>query len=724
VRKIEAFILMALVLCAIAGRGTAQTTVLLADQYFRAIRAESSGELPLVDFRTIENRFTGFTPSKGGDQIAEYLASRMREIGLEDVAIEGFPADGKTFFWTFLTEPAWEPEAGTLVMVEPRTERLADYDVYRVVLGRFSSSADLTAELVDVGAGLTAADYEGKDVRGKIVLASGESGAVHAQAVWNRGAAGLLWYRTVDTLEFPYLISNAAILPWFGPHGERAGFAFSVSYAKAMELRDLLRRGERIRLHAIVKATTGPGEYKQVNAVIRGSDRTLPEVWVNAHDNFRNTGGGNNLTGVGATMEIARVLRRLISAGVLPQPRRSIRFLWGAEHYASIYNFYKTPEKRSRVLSMLNVDMAGFHQERAKAVFRLYRLPYSMPHFLSDVAEEFMHSVGHANSISIRNAGVISPRPGPGFYDAVFAPTGSRDAFHYSIDEFWGPSDHEDVVEGSIGAPAVLYNDWPDLYIGTQEDDLSKADATQMRRSVMTVAATAYYLASVLPDGVTTLAPVMLGYSESRLAREASRACALVATARADELGSQHREAMNILAQALAREVAAVQSLATLGDTPGARSAIARARRQLEAVNAANVAAFRELASARAAEQKVTLQEPGATAAERHLETLVPRRNEAIRGPVHFFRPEYGLTWLRQKTGDDDFRSKVKLAQRGHYVLYEALNFANAKRTLREIREAVSAEYGPVDAAELEQYFRFLESVGVVSFSTPTQSGR
>jgi hypothetical protein len=49
-------------------------------------------------------------------------------------------------------------------------------------------------------------------------------------------------------------------------------------------------------------------------------------------------------------------------------------------------------------------------------------------------------------------------------------------------------------------------------------------------------------------------------------------------------------------------------------------------------------------------------------------------------------------------------------------MLYEALNFADGKRNLGEIRDAVSAEYEPVSVQDVEQYFRFLESVGVVHF--------
>ena len=710
--------------CGVVAAASAQTSALLAKPLFEAIRAESSGELPLVHFQTIQTRFSGFAPSKGHDQIADYLAGRAREYGLADVTIEAFPADGRKFVWTFLTEPAWEAEVGTLTMISPRRMLLADFAVHRVVLGRFSSSGEVTAELVDVGTGLLPGDYAGKDVRGKIVLASGEPGAVHAEAVWNQGAAGVAWYRTAEAIDFPDLISNPTLLPWFGPKGEPTGFAFGLSYARGTELRDMLKRGDRITLKSVVKTSMGPGEYKVVNAVIPGTERDLPEVYIYAHNNYRNTGGANNLSGVGTTVEIARVLNTLIADGRLPRPRRTIRFLWGAEHYGSVYNLFADSAERKRILVMLNVDMAGFHQERAKAIFRMYRLPYSHPHFLSDVAEDFMHAVGRANSTAIRNAGIHSARPGPGFEDPTFAPSGSRDQFHYAIEPFWGPSDHEDVGDASLGVPAVLYNDWPDIYLGTQQDDITKMDATQLRRSVITVAATGYYLATVTPEAVTTLAPVVVGYAQSRMAAEGRRAATMLTGAEPASFNERYREAANLLAQSTARETAAIETLRGLADAPSGRAAIARARKQIEALGAANTTGFHDLAAALAADRRLTLAMRSPTVTESQLATIVPQRTDSLRGPVHFFRPEYGMEWLRQRTGDPNWRAKINLAKRGHYLLFEALNFANGSRNLLEIRDAVGAEYGAVDGADLEQYFRFLASVGVVSLRVIPSKGR
>ena len=98
------------------------------------------------------------------------------------------------------------------------------------------------------------------------------------------------------------------------------------------------------------------------------------------------------------------------------------------------------------------------------------------------------------------------------------------------------------------------------------------------------------------------------------------------------------------------------------------------------------------------------------------LRLKIPGRNSQIRGPVNFFRTEYGRWWLIEKTGNEHFEALVPLAKHGHYMLYEALNFADGKRSVGEIRDAVSAEYEPVSVQDVEQYFRFLESVGVVHF--------
>ena len=133
------------------------------------------------------------------------VAERLRAYGLSDVAILQFPADGKIFYATQRSRPAWDAEVGDLTefnfgigpcekqtvknakpgfaldCVDMTAKQLASYEAMPIVLAEDSESADLTAELVDVGEGTKESDYAGKDVKGKIVLVSTQPGAVETQ---------------------------------------------------------------------------------------------------------------------------------------------------------------------------------------------------------------------------------------------------------------------------------------------------------------------------------------------------------------------------------------------------------------------------------------------------------------------------------------------------------------------------------------------------------------
>jgi hypothetical protein len=50
----------------------------------------------------------------------------------------------------------------------------------------------------------------------------------------------------------------------------------------------------------------------------------------------------------------------------------------------------------------------------------------------------------------------------------------------------------------------------------------------------------------------------------------------------------------------------------------------------------------------------------------------------------------------------------------GEEYAYEVLNFADAKRNAQEIRDAVSAEYGPVSLEMVVEYLKALEKIGIL----------
>src|SRR5882762_3920979 len=693
------------------GELTARAQQLLNPDQYRIIRENSSGERPFADFKRIV-RFSGYSPAHGADEVANYLATEAKSMGLTNVAIERYPSDGKSYYWAFHTEPLWEAQKGELWLVKPEKELLADFKVFKSHLGRNSRTGSVTAELVDVGSGVSEKDYEGRLVEGKVVLASGAASRVMRLAVWERKAAGVVFYRTEGAIDHPDLIGTVQLVPWIGPHGEDPTFAFSLSYRVGSELKARLASGEKLSVHSEVEVETGPGEYPEVRAEIPGTDPSLPAILVYAHDNSRNTGGANNLTGVGCTLEVARLLSNLVSTGTLPRPRRTIRFMWGSEHYGITYHFHEHPEDLQRILAMINIDMIGYDQQSSGAVFHLYRSPNSNPSFLDDAVQAFVDKVGVENTIAIRNSHFLSARPTEGFLDPLFAPTGSREQFHYSIESFWGPSDHEDAQ--TLGVQAILLNDFPDVFLGTQEDTPKAGDPTQMRRGVVIAASSAFYLASVGADDLPALLHNATSKAAKRFADDETKAFGYLESAKDEDLPQAYRDATNVVKQGLSRETGSLTSLSCLVGNQGFKAQVDPLLIDFQARERAALQRLESYATARAGQLHVAaakLKDPGADAKFR---SAIPERSPDIRGPVNFFRPEYGRWWLMEKTGDEHFDQKVALAQRGEYFMYEALNFAEDRKNIVEIRDALSAEFEPVPVAEVTEYFEFLQKLGVV----------
>ncbi|MGB7233092.1 MAG: hypothetical protein WBD19_15585, partial [Candidatus Acidiferrum sp.] len=191
----------------------AQKPPLLPEQDVAELANELSGETAKRNLEVIAT-FHRQRGSRGYHAAAELVAERAREYGLSDVQILQFPADGKIFYGTQRSRPAWDAEVGELEITEvrrivpcgsPKSRFIADcaegptilhesYSAEPVVLAEDSESADVVTTIVDVGEGTKESDYEGKEVKGKVVLASASPGAVQDLAVGKDGAVGIISY--------------------------------------------------------------------------------------------------------------------------------------------------------------------------------------------------------------------------------------------------------------------------------------------------------------------------------------------------------------------------------------------------------------------------------------------------------------------------------------------------------------------------------------------------
>ncbi|MGH9817314.1 MAG: hypothetical protein ACRD6I_14675, partial [Candidatus Acidiferrales bacterium] len=189
--------LACIVLC--GSVANAQAPPLLPEPTVAALEQELSGEKAKLnlEFVSRQHRTRGSRPFRAA---ADYIVAQAKAYGLSDAQVLEFPADGKIFYGTQRSRPAWDAEFAELWELREadgkwqRATRYASWDAMPITLAQDSESGEVSADLVDVGEGTSDSDYAGKDVRGKIVLTSQQPGAIAELAVGKYGAAGIVSY--------------------------------------------------------------------------------------------------------------------------------------------------------------------------------------------------------------------------------------------------------------------------------------------------------------------------------------------------------------------------------------------------------------------------------------------------------------------------------------------------------------------------------------------------
>lgn len=674
----RAGVVMAVWLCAGAGpaRAAERRVPFWPDASVAAIQAELDGVAALETVREL-GRFHRVHGSPGFAAAAEHVRSKAAAAGL-DAAVEHFPADAQTRYAHFRSYLGWRPIEASLEELGPTRRVVSRFPDLPVALADYSQDADVTAELVDVGAGTRAEDYAGRDVAGRIVLASGALPAVHRRAVEERGALGFL-------SDFPNQTTawsgdDRDLVRWghLSPYQTRNTFAFMLSRRQADAYRARLRGGESVTLRARVSARMAPGSYDVVNATIRGSDPAAGEIVLTAHLCHQSAGANDNASGSAAILEVARALQAGIRRGTLAPPRRTIRFLWLPEIAGSQAWLVSHPETARRLEAGIHMDMVGGLLATTRGTFHLSRTAETLPHAINAVAQAFFDDVLAVSSRFAERGG--DPRAG-----LVWLP-GSREAFLGDVRGLEMGSDHEVFEESSFGVPMVYFHDWPDVTIHTNEDQPENLDATKLGRVAYLGAGIAYTLAA-LPDAeAPRLLALVRANSDTRIARAKLRA----------DLANDAWDGHLAYREALLESAATARSVARLW--PALADAVRAEESRLR------LPPFKEPLAARTSPAGAATSRPAR-------DERVPRRSPEVRGPLGVYYYDH----LSETLGPDA-RRDTALERRGNgdVLAYELLNLVDGRRSISDIRDVVSGRYEAVPTAEVAEYLELLERAKVV----------
>jgi alcohol dehydrogenase (cytochrome c) len=410
-------------------------------------------------------------------ETAAYLRRAMLAAGLEQVEIVNAPADGVTQYGFWTMPLAWDASAATLELVEPEKRLLADFKQVPASLGMWSGATPpggITAELVEYA--------EGANMKGKFVLTARNASNLKWELV-NAGALGAINAFS----ENPQLEDERQWINAWGDWGwaftlnSTPLICFSVTPRQAALLRNLLKKGT-VRLHAKVEARYYSGEYPYVTGVIPGE--TTEEVLTLGHSSEQ--GAHDNATGVAAMLESLANLKRLISSGKLPKPKRTIRILAMPEYYGTHHYIATNPQRIQRTVAAMCLDTPAASYDLPGTEYTWYLNPWS--------------GYSYTDAFTVKLAETYFPRANRKWAWKEFMP--GTDAF---------------LGEPSIGIPTV----WP--YSGTgvhthhnSADRPETVDPRSLRDLIVMNGAYLYYFATAGERQAQWLAQLARSWGEQR----------------------------------------------------------------------------------------------------------------------------------------------------------------------------------------------------------------
>jgi len=367
------------------------------------------------------------------------------------------------------------------------------------------------------------------------------------------------------------------------------------------------------------------------------------------------------------------------------------------------------PDLRKRLVADIHMDMVGGDPFKNKSIFHVTATPWSLPSFVTDVGAALADVIrsGAANYTDTGGA------PEAAVVETRVGEQGTRNQFLVDVTPYSEGSDHDDYDSSTIAVPSLYLRDWPDIYIHTDHDTLQQIDATKLRRVALLGAAAGYVYATLDAERSQGLLPFYTAQSEMRLAQIFEQAQRLVDEPKMDPVSAWY-EARNLMRQALRREVATFRSLTEF--TEGAASGTTN-----EKALADQVATFNVWIDSQAKARGAQGPEPKAPWSPDPAARKIPVRIGDF-GPLTYQNDNVLKARLAPervaniKLLNSEATPLLNEQDLSELYAYEIVNFVDGKRTVGEIRDAVSAEYGPLPIELVNDYLDACKEAGIVQW--------
>ncbi len=607
---------------------------------------------------------------------SEYIIKKAKEYGFSDVHIEHFNKSSNQ----------WDAEIGELWIIEPENRLFISCRDVPACLAPGSKTSDVIADLVYVGDGLDSSDYSSLNIEGKIILASGSIRSVSNFA--NQfGAVGVIAYGQPRSLDYPdQIVWNSIRVR----DSASVKFGFNISPRLGDELTKLVRNEKSVKIRANVKTTSYKTDSEVSTALIPGDGTSTQEVVLCGHlfEGITKQGALDNHSGCAAILEAGRALIKLIEEGKLERPKRSIRFLWIPEISGTRLYLRRYPEEVKNIIAAINLDMVGEDVKKNHNSLILYRSPDSRASFLNDICQEFFEYV------NISNRPRIHDRSWEKSVIPIVDPNGSRDTFYYNIERYYSASDHMVFQDREFGIPAVMFNNWPDMFYHSNEDRPDKCDPTQLKRAVFIALTSSYVIANAGIDDVPKLLSLVYGKGSVRIMKDFEKALKYLQMSSPYELKQRYKDVKNNLYGSYIREKINIESINVFTmENFTADEWISKMIKNLEDFEKETQKKMNGFYKLMCKKFGLSGNEPELTSDENYTSNITPVSTE---------------------TGSKDISIRNNTSGLSRFSQFELANFIDSGLSVLDIKNSVSAQFGKVEIKDVLEYYKNLEARDII----------
>lgn len=669
---------------------------LLDKELLEVIQNEVSGERAwdMVSKLTRFHRIRGGGKGSGYNRCIDFLERELKKIGLKEVNVKRYRADGfkKYFLWNSLV--GWRVKGAELWLLEPHKRLLARFSDQAVSLMPYSQGGEVESEVVYVGKGKSAADYKDKDVKGKLVFATGGGGSeIHRQAVINRGALGVIVGPSdrEDRLQFPDLIEVNRLSPK-GKERDKTGFGFALSRRQEKEILSFFQEGKKVKMKAKVESELFDGEMPVIEAKIKGSKYPSQEIIIMGHLDHYKPGANDNASGSAGMVEMARNILALVKRGEIPSPQRTIRFLWLPEIHGAVAYLTDHQDLKDKGIAGMNLDMIGENYFLCEANFNLTRSPYSVPGYINDVLVNF-----------------IGWLDGPSFY----SPRGSRLRFNFRVTPYWGGSDHIMFNDSSFSIPTPMLGH-SDVFHHTNLDTSDKCDPTEMKRIISLALVATILISNADEENAIKIAREVYSQAGLRMAERTRKSLQLLHQYAIDkekrkslaEFCSNILNYPQVQASIESANIREVKELCQEKTSKKFINKLAESLKDQVAVENEKIRFMYDFLCSQYNLKKEKFQ-PGNL--YKRASSLSPKR--LFKGPIPW-------DYLEENLSQEENKWYKKYREKAGGALgsktYEIVNLMDGKRSLLNIRHIVSCEYDETDIEFVLHFAEDLKKMGLI----------